>query len=304
MFAQVTDAKKMAILINKETKVIVQGITGNMGKTHTAHMLKYGTKISAGVTPQKAGQEVQGIKVFDTVLEAKEKTGANASCIFVPAYFALNAALEAFDVGIELVVIITEGIPPHDEVKIIRAAKSKNVKVIGPNCPGIITPGECLIGIHPGVIYKPGKVGIISRSGTLTYEIALLLTNANIGQSTCIGIGGDPVIGLGFIECLKLFQSDKNTEAIVLIGEIGGTAEEEAAEYIKKEIKKPVVAYIAGRTAPPGKRMGHAGAIISGNKGTAESKVKAFKDAKVFVADVPSQVVDLVKKVIKIPANV
>lgn len=294
----------MSILINKETKVIVQGITGSMGKTHTAHMLKYGTKIVAGVTPGKAGQEIHGIKVYDTVSEAKEKTGANASCIFVPAYFALDAAYEAFDSGMELVVIITEGIPPHDEVKIIRKAAELGIKVIGPNCPGIINPGECLIGIHPGNIYKGGKVGIISRSGTLTYEIALALTNTNIGQSTCVGIGGDPIIGLGFIECLKLFNSDKDTEAIVLIGEIGGVAEEEASDFIKKEIKKPTVAYIAGRTAPPGKRMGHAGAIISGGKGTAESKVKAFKAANVEVADTPVQVVDLVKKVTKQPAKV
>lgn len=294
----------MAILINKETKIIIQGITGNMGKTHTVHMLKYGTKIVAGVTPGKAGQEIYGVKVYDTVAEAKEKTNANASCIFVPAYFALDAACEAFDAGLELVVIITEGIPPHDEVKIIKEAEKHKVKIIGPNCPGIITPGECLIGIHPGNIYKPGKVGIISRSGTLTYEIALALTNAGIGQSTCIGIGGDPVIGLGFIECLKLFNNDKDTEAIVLIGEIGGIAEEEAADFIKKEIKKPVVAYIAGRTAPPGKRMGHAGAIISGGKGTAESKVKAFKDANVQVANVPSQVVELLKKFTKSPLKV
>ena len=289
----------MSILINKETKVIIQGITGNMGKTHTALMLKYGTKIVAGVTPGKGGQEVNGIKVYDTVQEAKEKTGATVSCIFVPGFFALDAAYEAFDAGMELVVIITEGIPLHDEVKIIRRATECGVKVIGPNCPGIITPGQCLIGIHPGIIYKPGKVGMISRSGTLTYEVALALTNAGIGQSTCIGIGGDPVIGLGFIECLKLFNNDKDTEAIVLMGEIGGTAEEEAAELIKKEIKKPVVAYIAGRTAPPGKRMGHAGAIVSGGKGTAESKVKAFKDANVQVANTPSQVVDLIKKVTK-----
>ncbi|MBI3590324.1 MAG: succinate--CoA ligase subunit alpha [Candidatus Melainabacteria bacterium] len=294
----------MTVLINKETKIIVQGITGNMGKTHSTHMIKYGTKIVAGVTPGKKGQEISGVKVYDTVLEAKEKTGATVSCIFVPAYHVLDAAYEAFDAGMELVVIITEGIPPHDEVKIIRHATELGVKVIGPNCPGIITPGECLIGIHPGIIYKPGKVGMISRSGTLTYEIALALTNAGIGQSTCIGIGGDPVIGLGFIECLKLFNADKDTEAIVLIGEIGGTAEEEAAELIKREIKKPVVAYIAGRTAPPGKRMGHAGAIISGGKGTAESKVKAFKDANVEVADIPSQVVDLIKKALKVPAKV
>ncbi len=294
----------MSVLINKETKIIIQGITGNMGKTHTGHMLKYGTKIIGGVTPGKGGQEIHGVKVYDTVLEAKEKTGATVSCIFVPAYFALDAALEAFDSGMELVVIITEGIPPHDEVKIIREATNKNIKVIGPNCPGIITPGECLIGIHPGIIYKPGKVGMISRSGTLTYEVGLALTNANIGQSTCIGIGGDPVIGLGFIDCLKLFNNDPNTEAIVLMGEIGGVAEEEAAAFIKKEVKKPVIAYIAGRTAPPGKRMGHAGAIISGGKGTADSKVKAFKDANVQVADIPSQVVDLIKQVIKTPATV
>lgn len=294
----------MAVLVNKETKIIVQGITGNMGKTHTGHMLKYGTKIVAGVTPGKSGQEIHGVKVYDTVLEAKEKTGATVSCIFVPAYSVLDAAYEAFDAGMELVIIITEGIPPHDEVKIIRKAEELKIKVIGPNCPGIITPGECLIGIHPGIIYKQGKVGMISRSGTLTYEIALALTNANIGQSTCIGIGGDPVIGLGFIECLKLFNDDKDTETIILIGEIGGTAEEEAAEFIKKEIKKPVVEYIAGRTAPPGKRMGHAGAIISGGKGTADSKVKAFKDAKVEVADIPSQVVELIKKVIKEPVKV
>lgn len=294
----------MAILVNKETKVIVQGITGSMGRTHTAHMLRYGTKIACGVTPGKAGEIVHSVRVYDTIAEAKDKTGANASCIFVPAYMALDAAYEAFDAKLELVVIITEGIPPLDEVKIIKQAEELNIKVIGPNCPGIITPSECLIGIHPGNIYKPGKVGIISRSGTLTYEIALNLTNANIGQSTCVGIGGDPVIGLGFIDCLRLFQNDKDTEAIVLIGEIGGTLEEEAALFIKKEIKKPVVAYIAGRTAPPGKRMGHAGAIISGGKGTAESKVKAFKDAGVHVAEVPSQTVDLVKQFIKTPAKV
>ncbi|MBI2996007.1 MAG: succinate--CoA ligase subunit alpha [Candidatus Melainabacteria bacterium] len=289
----------MSILIDKETKVIVQGITGNMGRTHTAHMLEYGTKIVAGVTPGKGGQEVSGVKVFDTVQEAKEKTGATVSCIFVPAYFVLDAAYEALDAGMDIVVIITEGIPLHDEVKIIRRSNELGIKVIGPNCPGIITPGECLIGIHPGIMYKPGKVGMISRSGTLTYEIALALTNSNVGQSTCIGIGGDPVVGLSIVDCLKLFNFDKDTGVIVLIGEIGGTAEEEAAEFIKKEIKKPVVAYIAGRTAPEGKRMGHAGAIITGNKGTAESKVKTFKDANVQVACVPSEVADLVKKAMK-----
>jgi succinyl-CoA synthetase alpha subunit len=294
----------MSVLINENTKIIVQGITGNMGQTHTKHMVAYGTKIVAGVTPGKGGQEINGVKVYNTVNEAKQKTGATVSCIFVPGSLTLDAAYEAFDADMELVVIITEGVPPHDEVKIIREAKNKNIKVIGPNCPGIISPGKCLIGIHPGIIYKPGKVAMVSRSGTLTYEVALALSNAGIGQSTCIGIGGDPVIGLGFIDCLKLFNEDKDTEAIVLMGEIGGTAEEEAAEYIKKEVKKPVVAYIAGRTAPEGKRMGHAGAIISGNKGTAESKLKAFKDANVEVADLPSQVVDLLKKKIKVPAGV
>jgi len=294
----------MAVLINKDTKVVVQGITGSMGKTHTKLMLDYGTKVVAGVTPGKGGQEVHGVKVYNTVLEAKEKAGATVSCIFVPGSLTLDAAYEAFDAGMELVIIITEGVPPHDEVKIIREAKNRGIKVVGPNCPGVISPGKCQIGIHPGIIYKEGKVGMVSRSGTLTYEVALALSNAGIGQSTCIGIGGDPVIGLGFIDCLKLFNEDKDTDVIVLMGEIGGTAEEEAAEYIKKNVKKPVVAYIAGRTAPEGKRMGHAGAIISGNKGTAESKLKAFKDANVEVADLPSQVVDLVKKVVKQPAKV
>jgi succinyl-CoA synthetase alpha subunit len=293
----------MSVLINKDTKVVVQGITGGMGKTHTKLMLDYGTKVVAGVTPGKGGQEVHGVKVYNTVLEAKEKTGATVSCIFVPGSLTLDAAYEAFDAGMELVIIITEGVPPHDEVKIIREAKNRGIKVVGPNCPGVISPGKCQIGIHPGIIYKEGKVGMVSRSGTLTYEVALALSNAGIGQSTCIGIGGDPVIGLGFIDCLKLFNDDPETEAIVLMGEIGGAAEEEAAEYIKKNVKKPVVAYIAGRTAPEGKRMGHAGAIISGNKGTAESKLKAFKDANVEVADLPSQVVDLVKKVVKIPVK-
>lgn len=294
----------MSILVGRETKVIIQGITGNMGRTHTAHMLKYGTKVVAGVTPGKRGQEVHGVKVYDTVVEAKEHAGGTVSCIFVPAYLALDAAFEAFDAGLELVVIITEGIPPHDEVKILKQAERLGIKVIGPNCPGIITPSECLIGIHPGIIYKTGKVGIISRSGTLTYEIAHALSSHGIGQSTCIGIGGDPVIGLGFIECLRLFQNDKDTEAIVVIGEIGGTAEEEAAEFIRKEIRKPVVAYVAGRTAPAGKRMGHAGAIISGGKGTAESKIKAFKDANVHLADFPSQIAELVNKAVKEVAKV
>ncbi len=293
----------MSVLIDQNTKVIVQGITGGMGKTHTKLMLDYGTKVVAGVTPGKGGQDIHGVKVYNTVKEAKEKTGATVSCIFVPGVLTLDAAFEAFDAGMDLVIIITEGVPPHDEVKIIREAKNKGIKVIGPNCPGVISPGKCQIGIHPGIIYKAGKVGMVSRSGTLTYEVALALSNAGIGQSTCIGIGGDPVIGLGFIDCLKLFNDDPETEAIVLMGEIGGTAEEEAAEYIKQNVKKPVVAYIAGRTAPEGKRMGHAGAIISGNKGTAESKLNAFKEANVEVADLPSQVVGLIQKIVKTPVK-
>lgn len=286
----------MSVLINKNTKVIVQGITGSMGKTHALLMQKYGTQIVAGVTPGKGGTEVNGIPVYDSVLEAYEKTGANCSVIFVPPYLALDAALEAIDVGIPLISVITEGIPPQDAVKLHAAAKAKGVLVNGPNCPGIITPGECLIGIHPGSIYSPGRVGLISRSGTLTYEIGLGLKQAGIGISTAVGIGGDPIIGIDQIISLELFENDKDTDLIILVGEIGGTAEEDAAEYIKQKIKKPVIGYIAGRTAPPGKRMGHAGAIISGNKGTAESKTKAFEAAGVKVAKTPSEIIELVKQ--------
>lgn len=266
----------MSILVNKNTRVVVQGITGAMGKTHTALMQKYGTNIVAGVTPGKGGQEVNGIPVFDSVIEAKNKTQANCSVIFVPPYLALDAALEAFDAQIPLVSVITEGIPPQDSVKLHARAKAQGILVNGPNCPGIITPGECLIGIHPGSIYMPGRVGLISRSGTLTYEIGLGLKQAHIGISTAVGIGGDPIIGIDQIKSLQLFDEDKDTDLIILVGEIGGSAEEDAADYIKAKIKKPVIAYIAGRTAPPGKRMGHAGAIISGNKGTAESKTKGL----------------------------
>jgi len=292
----------MAILINKNTKVIVQGITGGMGKTHTELMKKYGTNIVAGVTPGKGGQEVCGVPVYDSVLEAVQKTGANCSVIFVPPFLALDAALEAIDAGIPLISVITEGLPPQDAVKLHAAAEAKGTLVNGPNCPGIITPGECLIGIHPGSIYSSGRVGLISRSGTLTYEIGLGLKQAGIGISTAVGIGGDPIIGIDQIKSLELFEGDKDTDLIVLVGEIGGTAEEAAAEYIKHNVKKPVVGYIAGRTAPPGKRMGHAGAIISGNKGTAESKTKAFEDAGVKVAMTPSEIIGLVRERLAVAA--
>ena len=285
----------MSVLINKNTKVIVQGITGSMGKTHAALMKKYGTNIVGGVTPGKGGELIDGVPVFDSVSEAVEKTGANCSVIFVPPYLALDAALEAIDAGVPLISVITEGLPPQDAVKLHAAAKQKGTLVNGPNCPGIITPGECLIGIHPGSIYMAGRVGLISRSGTLTYEIGLGLKQAGIGLSTAVGIGGDPIIGIDQIKSLELFEADPDTDLIILVGEIGGTAEEDAAEYIKAKIKKPVIGYIAGRTAPPGKRMGHAGAIISGGKGTAESKTKAFEAAGVAVAKTPSEIVDLVK---------
>lgn len=292
----------MAVLINKDTKVVVQGITGGMGRTHTALMKKYGTNIVAGVTPGKGGQEVEGIPVYDSVSEAVEKTGANCSVIFVPPYLCLDAALEAIDADVPLISVITEGLPPQDAVKLHAAAEAKGTLVNGPNCPGIITPDECLIGIHPGSIYKSGRVGLISRSGTLTYEIGLGLKQADIGISTAVGIGGDPIIGIDQIKSLELFEKDSETDLIILVGEIGGSAEEDAAEYIKENIKKPVIGYIAGRTAPPGKRMGHAGAIISGNKGTAESKTKAFEAAGVKVAKTPSEIVDLVKAQVSVTA--
>jgi succinyl-CoA synthetase alpha subunit len=286
----------MSVLINKNTKVVVQGITGNMGATHTKLMKAYGTQIVAGVTPGKGGQEFEGVPVYDSVSEACSKHEINCSVIFVPPYFALDAALEAIDAGIKLVSVITEGLPPQDAVKLHAAAKANDVLVNGPNCPGIITPGECLIGIHPGSIYKPGKVGLISRSGTLTYEIGLGLKQADIGISTAVGIGGDPIIGIDQIKSLELFEADNDTDLIILVGEIGGTAEEEAAEYIKNNVKKPVIAYVAGVTAPEGKRMGHAGAIIAGNKGTAKSKREAFEAAGVKVADTPYEIIGMVKE--------
>ncbi len=286
------------ILIDKETKVIVQGATGKMGATHTKLMLNYGTKIVAGVTPGKSGETVHGVPVYDTVKQALKATGATASVIFVPPYLAYDAASEALAAGIKLLVVITEGIPPLDTVKMVQEVKDHQAYLIGPNCPGIITPEQCLIGILPGSIFKAGPVGMVSKSGTLTYEIALALTEANLGQSTCIGVGGDPIKGMDYEETLTLFEKDPATKAMVLIGEIGGNAEEEAALFIKEKIKKPVVAFIAGQTAPPGKRMGHAGAIVSGNKGTAESKIEALTAAGVKVAHTPAQVASYVGQVL------
>ncbi len=289
----------MSILINKDTKVVCQGITGNSGRFHTKHMIEYGTRMVAGVTPGKGGSQVNDIPVFDSVKEAVEKTGCDTSIIYVPAPFAADAIIEAVEAGIRLVICITEGIPIVDMLKVKTYLNTKTARLIGPNCPGIITPGESKIGIMPGYIHTPGTVGVISRSGTLTYEAVWQLTQGNIGQSTCMGIGGDPVVGTSFTDVLKLFQDDDGTEAIVLIGEIGGSAEEEAAEFIKREITKPVVSFIAGLTAPAGKRMGHAGAIISGGKGTVMEKVSCLRNANVTVVDNPADIGEAVAKLIK-----
>ncbi|MEO0239329.1 MAG: succinate--CoA ligase subunit alpha [candidate division WOR-3 bacterium] len=289
----------MAILLSRESRVIVQGITGRDGSFHAKLMKEYGTKVVGGVTPGKGGQFVDGIPVFNTVKEAVEKEGADVSCIFVPAPFAADAIMEAADAGIKLIVAITEGIPIQDMVKVVKFVEEKGARLIGPNCPGLITPGEAKVGILPGHIFMRGPVGVISRSGTLTYEIVSHLTAAKIGQSTAIGIGGDPIIGTKFIDLLKLFKEDQETKAVVLVGEIGGTDEQEAASYIKAEFGKPVVAFIAGRTAPREKRMGHAGAIISGSEGTAEEKIKAFNEAGVPVAKEPREVAELIAQVLK-----
>lgn len=285
----------MSILIDENTKCLVRGITGTQGSFHTKLMKEYGTKIVTGVTPGKRGQVVEGIPVFDSIKEALEYESADFSIIFVPPQFAKNAALEDLENNLDL-VIITEHIPVHDTLEIMALAKKKGRTVIGPNCPGLISPGKCKLGIMPGHIFKQGHIGVISRSGTLTYEIVNELTKKGFGQSTVIGIGGDPIIGLDFIEGLKLFEEDEQTEAIVLIGEIGGNMEEKTAEYLKYNLSKPVVAYIAGRTAPEGKRMGHAGAIIQGKTGTADSKIKAFKEANVKVAELPSEIVKILKE--------
>ena len=289
----------MSILINKDTRVVCQGITGQAGSFHTERMLEYGTKLVAGVTPGKGGTRHHGIPVLDTVLDTVTNFRANASVIYVPAPFAADAIMEAADAGIELIVCITEGIPTLDMIRVKKYLSNKKTRLIGPNCPGIITPGACKIGIMPGYIHKPGNVGVVSRSGTLTYEAVWQLTQRGLGQSTCIGIGGDPIVGADFVDILRLFQEDKDTRAIVLIGEIGGSAEEEAAEVIKQEITKPVIGFIAGSTAPPGRRMGHAGAIISGNNGTAISKITALKNAGVAIADSPADIGETVARVIE-----
>ncbi len=294
----------MSILVNKNTRVVVQGITGGEGTFHSSQMLAYGTNVVAGVTPGKGGSRYEGkdndmfkrpVPVFDTVAEAVRETKADASCIFVPAPFAADAILEAVDAGIDVVVCITEGIPVNDMIRVYDYVQAKNrdgraVRFIGPNCPGIITPDECKIGIMPGFIHLKGNVGVISRSGTLTYEAVFQLTNLGLGQSTCIGIGGDPIIGTRFIDAVKLFNEDPNTHAIMMIGEIGGSAEEEAALWIKKNAKKPVIGFIAGKTAPPGRRMGHAGAIISGGKGTAEEKLDVMKKCGIIIVDSPADI--------------
>ncbi|MFH1783790.1 MAG: succinate--CoA ligase subunit alpha [bacterium] len=282
----------MSILIDENTKLICQGITGSAGSFHTQQCVAYGTKVVGGVTPGKGGTRFEGIPVFNTVSEAKQATGANASVIFVPAIFAADAILEAAAAEIELVVCITEGIPTLDMIKVMRALAGRKTRLIGPNCPGVISPGKCKVGIMAGYIHKPGHVAVISRSGTLTYEIVYQLTTRDIGQSTCIGIGGDQINGMNFIDILTLFEEDEDTKASVLIGEIGGTMEEETAAFIKENIKKPVVGYIAGITAPPGKRMGHAGAIISGGCGGAKEKIEALSQAGVKMAKSPAEIYD------------
>lgn len=280
----------MSILVDKNTRVVVQGITGNEGMFHTRQMVEYGTTVVAGMTPGKGGQKIDGIPVFNTVVDAVKNTGANASAIFVPPAFAGDAILEAADAGISIIVCLTEGIPTHDMVTVRKYLNGKESKLIGPNTPGIISPGECKIGVMAGYIHKPGTTGIISRSGTLTYEVVDQLTKKGIGQSTCIGIGGDQIIGLNFVDLLGMFENDPGTEAVIMIGEIGGTAEEEAAEFIEEKMNKPVLAFIAGLTAPPGRRMGHAGAIISGGKGTAKEKMERLAKAGVKVVKNPALV--------------
>ncbi len=288
----------MSILLDKKTRVVVQGITGGEGSFHTKQMIEYGTNVVAGVTPGKGGQKFEdtNIPIFNTVADAVREVKAEASAIFVPPAFAADAILESANAGIKFVVCITEGIPTKDMVGVYNLIKEKNVTLVGPNCPGVISPGKAKIGIMPGFIHKQGKIGVVSRSGTLTYEAVKQLTDLGIGQSTCVGIGGDPIIGSRFIDVIKLFNEDKGTEGIIMIGEIGGSAEEEAAEFIKKNVKKPVVGFIAGRTAPPGRRMGHAGAIISGGKGTATEKMAAMKKAGISVVESPAEIGVTMKK--------
>lgn len=288
----------MSILIDQETKVICQGITGGAGAFHTKGCLEYGTKMVGGVTPGKGGQTVEDLPVFDTVEEAVTQTGASATMIFVPAPFTADAILEAADAGISVIAAITEGVPVRDMIHVYETVKEKGVTLIGPNCPGLITPEECKMGIMPGYIHQKGKVGVMSRSGTLTYEAVWQTSNLGLGQSTCVGLGGDPIVGTSFIDLLKLYEADDQTEAILMIGEIGGSAEEEAAAYVAEHVSKPVAAFIAGRTAPPGKRMGHAGAIISGGKGTAEEKISALEAAGIEVAQSPADMGQAVERAI------
>jgi succinyl-CoA synthetase alpha subunit len=289
----------VSVFINKDTKVIVQGITGSTALFHTKQMLEYGTKIVGGTSPGKGGTEVEGVPVFNTVKEAVDATGANASVIYVPAPFAADAIIEAVDADLDLAICITEHIPVLDMVKVKRYMEGKKTRLVGPNCPGVITPEECKIGIMPGYIHTKGHVGVVSRSGTLTYEAVHQLTQAGIGQSTAVGIGGDPVNGTNFIDVLKAFNEDPETYAVIMIGEIGGTAEEEAAEWVKANMTKPVVGFIGGRTAPPGKRMGHAGAIISGGKGTADEKIRVMNECGIKVADTPSVMGETLISVLK-----
>jgi len=288
----------MSILVNRETRVICQGITGTAGEFHTLGCLEYGTQMVGGVTPGKGGQSVEGLPVFNTCEEAVAQTGATATMIFVPAAFTADAILEAADAGIEVIAAITEGVPVIDMIRVYETVKEKGVTLIGPNCPGLITPEECKIGIMPGYIHQVGKVGIMSRSGTLTYEAVWQTSNRGLGQSTCVGLGGDPIVGTSFVDLLKLYEEDDDTEAILMIGEIGGSAEEEAAQFVKEHVSKPVAAFIAGRTAPPGKRMGHAGAIISGGKGTAAAKVEALEEAGIEVAQSPADMGEAVQRAI------
>ncbi len=293
----------MAILVDENTRLLVQGITGREGMFHTQQAVAYGTKVVAGVTPGKGGSAVDGIPVFNTVQEAKDATGANASVIFVPPPFAADAIMEAAGAGLALVVAITEGIPTLDMVSVAKFLAGTPTRLIGPNCPGIISPGKCKIGIMPGSIHRPGNIGVISRSGTLTYEAVGQLTALGIGQSTCIGIGGDPIIGTNFVDALRLMNDDPETHGMVVIGEIGGTGEELAAEFIKAKVKKPVVGFIAGRTAPPGRRMGHAGAIISGGKGTAADKIAAFQAAGIHVAESPALIGETMARALQAKAS-
>ena len=288
----------MSVLVDRNTRVLVQGITGREGSFHARQCIAYETQVVGGVTPGRGGESFEGVPIFHTVAEAVNETGANASIIFVPAPFAADAILEAAEAGIELIVCITEGIPTLDMVQVYRYVQGRKSRLIGPNCPGIISPGRCKVGIMPGHIHREGPVGVVSRSGTLTYEVVGQLTRLGIGQSTCIGIGGDPIIGTHFVDCLGLFQADPETKALVLIGESGGTAEEDAAEYVKKHINKPVVGFIAGQTAPPGRRMGHAGAIIAGGKGTAKEKMEALRSAGIRVCSSPAEIGETVASVL------